>query len=97
MVRQAATARAELISADRIASHLRVVQSSFARVLTEFVAHVFGRAFTDILSGYRVFSRRFAKSFPALATGFEIETELTVHALELGIAIGEVPLRWNGV
>jgi glycosyltransferase involved in cell wall biosynthesis len=60
------------------------------RVLTEFVAHVFGRAFTDILSGYRVFSRRFAKSFPALATGFEIETELTVHALELRMPIGEV-------
>lgn len=60
------------------------------RILTEFVAHVFGRAFTDILSGYRVFSRRFAKSFPALATGFEIETELTVHALELRMPIGEV-------
>jgi glycosyltransferase involved in cell wall biosynthesis len=60
------------------------------RVLTEFVAHVFGRAFTDILSGYRVFSRRFVKSFPALATGFEIETELTVHALELRMPIGEI-------
>jgi glycosyltransferase involved in cell wall biosynthesis len=60
------------------------------RMLTEFVAHVFGRAFTDILSGYRVFSRRFVKSFPALATGFEIETELTVHALELRMPIGEV-------
>ncbi|HVY99616.1 MAG TPA: glycosyltransferase family 2 protein [Dongiaceae bacterium] len=60
------------------------------RLLTEFVAHVFGRAFTDILSGYRVFSRRFVKSFPALATGFEIETELTVHALELRMPIGEV-------
>ena len=50
-------------------------------VLTECVARLFGRAFTDILSGYRVFSRRFVKSFPALSTGFEIETELTVHAL----------------
>ncbi len=60
------------------------------RVLTGFVAQVFGRAFTDILSGYRVFSRRFAKSFPALATGFEIETELTVHALELRMPIGEI-------
>jgi glycosyltransferase involved in cell wall biosynthesis len=59
-------------------------------MLTEFVAHVFGRAFTDILSGYRVFSRRFVKSFPALATGFEIETELTVHALELRMPIGEI-------
>ena len=59
-------------------------------VLTEFVARLFGRAFTDILSGYRVFSRRFVKSFPALATGFEIETELTVHALELRMPIDEI-------
>lgn len=59
-------------------------------VLTEFVARLFGRAFTDILSGYRVFSRRFVKSFPALATGFEIETELTVHALGLRMPIDEM-------
>jgi glycosyltransferase involved in cell wall biosynthesis len=60
------------------------------RVLTEFVAQVFGRAFNDILSGYRVFSRRFVKSFPALSIGFEIETELTIHALELRMPIAEV-------
>jgi glycosyltransferase involved in cell wall biosynthesis len=60
------------------------------RVLTEFVARVFGRAFNDILSGYRVFSRRFAKSFPAVSIGFEIETELTIHALELRMPIAEV-------
>lgn len=59
-------------------------------ILTEFVARLFGRSFTDILSGYRVFSRRFVKSFPALATGFETETELTVHALELRMPIEEV-------
>jgi glycosyltransferase involved in cell wall biosynthesis len=60
------------------------------RILTEFVARVFGRAFSDILSGYRVFSRRFVKSFPAIATGFEIETELTIHALELRMPIAEL-------
>lgn len=59
-------------------------------VLTELVGRLFGRSFTDILSGYRVFSRRYVKSFPALATGFEIETELTVHALELHMPIDEV-------
>ena len=48
-----------------------------------------------MLSGYRVFSRRFAKTFPALATGFETETEFTVHALELRMAIGEVPTRYR--
>ena len=60
------------------------------RLLTGFVAHMFGRAFTDILSGYRVFSRRFVKSFPVLSGGFEIETELTVHALELELPVGEM-------
>ena len=60
------------------------------RLLTAFVTHMFGRAFTDILSGYRVFSRRFVKSFPILSGGFEIETELTVHALELELPVGEV-------
>ncbi|MGA3307317.1 MAG: glycosyltransferase [Xanthobacteraceae bacterium] len=60
------------------------------RLLTGFVAHMFGRSFTDILSGYRAFSRRFVKSFPILSGGFEIETELTVHALELELPVGEV-------
>jgi glycosyltransferase involved in cell wall biosynthesis len=59
-------------------------------LLTGLVAHIFGRAFTDILSGYRAFSRRFVKSFPILSGGFEIETELTVHALELELPVGEV-------
>lgn len=60
------------------------------RVLTGFVAHLFGRQFTDMLSGYRVFSRRYVKSFPALSQGFETETELTVHALELRMSVAEV-------
>jgi glycosyltransferase involved in cell wall biosynthesis len=60
------------------------------RLLTEFVTIVFGRAFTDTLSGFRVFSRRFVKSFPVLSGGFEIETELTVHALELDLPVAEV-------
>ena len=60
------------------------------RLLTGFVATVFGAAFTDILSGYRVFSRRFVKSFPVLSGGFEIETELTVHALELELPVAEI-------
>lgn len=60
-------------------------------LLTTFVATVFGPTFNDMLSGYRVFSRRFVKSFPMLSGGFEIETELTVHALELGLAAAEVP------
>jgi glycosyltransferase involved in cell wall biosynthesis len=59
-------------------------------MLTRFLAEVFGQAFKDILSGYRVFSRRFVKSFPVLSDGFEIETELTVHALELALPVAEI-------
>ena len=59
-------------------------------LLTRFITHIFGRSFTDILSGYRAFSRRFVKSFPILSGGFEIETEITIHALELELPVGEV-------
>src|ERR1700723_534664 len=60
------------------------------RMLTGFLAAVFGQTFKDILSGYRVFSRRFVKSFPVLSDGFEIETELSVHALELSLPTAEI-------
>jgi glycosyltransferase involved in cell wall biosynthesis len=60
------------------------------RMLTGFLSAVFGQAFKDILSGYRVFSRRFVKSFPVLSDGFEIETELSVHALELALPVAEI-------
>ncbi|MYM70281.1 glycosyltransferase [Pseudoduganella sp. FT55W] len=59
-------------------------------MLTGFVSFIFGRTFTDILSGYRVFSRRYVKSFAAHSAGFEIETELTVHSLELRMPVAEV-------
>ena len=59
-------------------------------MLTGILAWLFGRSFTDVLSGYRVFSRRFVKSFPVLSTGFEIETEISVHALEMRMPVGEM-------
>src|ERR1700716_2522560 len=59
-------------------------------MLTSFLSLVFGQAFRDILSGYRVFSRRFVKSFPVLSDGFEIETELSGHALELALPAIEI-------
>jgi glycosyltransferase involved in cell wall biosynthesis len=59
-------------------------------ILTRFLSMIFGQAFKDVLSGYRVFSRRFVKSFPVLSDGFEIETELSVHALELAMPVAEV-------
>jgi glycosyltransferase involved in cell wall biosynthesis len=63
--------------------------------LTRFVSTAFGRRFDDMLSGYKVFSRRFVKSFPALSSGFEIETELTVHALQLDMPVDELPTRYK--
>jgi glycosyltransferase involved in cell wall biosynthesis len=60
------------------------------RLLTGFLSAVFGQAFKDVLSGYRVFSRRFVKTFPVLSDGFEIETELSVHALELAMPVAEI-------
>jgi hypothetical protein len=65
------------------------------RLLTGLVQWIFGKQFDDMLSGYRVFSRRFVKSFPAISSGFEIETELTVHALELRMKTAEVPIRYK--
>ena len=65
------------------------------QLLTGLVQVIFGKQFDDMLSGYRVFSRRFVKSFPAISSGFEIETELTVHALELRMKTAEVPIRYK--
>lgn len=65
------------------------------KLLTASVRAIFGGGFTDMLSGYRVFSRRYVKSFPALARGFETETELTVHALELRMPFGETPTPYG--
>jgi glycosyltransferase involved in cell wall biosynthesis len=64
------------------------------RIFTGLLASLFGRSFNDIFSGYRVFSRRFVKSFPVISAGFEIETEISVHALELRMPVGEIETRY---
>ena len=65
------------------------------RLFTALLAGLFGRSFTDIFSGYRVFSRRFVKSFPVLSAGFEIETEMSVHALELRMPVDEIETAYG--
>jgi glycosyltransferase involved in cell wall biosynthesis len=83
----------DMINASRVATSTEAYRLGHKfgnKLLTNLVARIFGSSFQDMLSGYRVFSRRFVKSFPALATGFEIETELTVHALELRMPVKEV-------
>ncbi|MEO0467421.1 MAG: glycosyltransferase family 2 protein [Pseudomonadota bacterium] len=72
----------------------RVGHRTGNRMLTGLVSLIFGQRFSDILSGYRVMSRRFVKTFPSLAKGFEIETELTVHALEIRAPVAEVDTRY---
>ncbi len=65
------------------------------RVLSGLVRAVFGDRIKDMLSGYRVFSRRFVKTFPALASGFETETEFTIHALDLMMPLAELPVSYR--
>ena len=65
------------------------------RMFNKAIAWLFGDRFSDIFSGYRVFSRRFVKSFPALSSGFEIETELTVHAIQLLMPVAEAPTMYS--
>src|SRR5947209_8201435 len=65
------------------------------RIFNGLLSGLFGRSFSDIFSGYRVFSRRFVKSFPVISSGFEIETEISVHALELKMPVGEVETAYG--
>lgn len=93
MVRTLLDDALDMINAARVASSQEAYRPGHRfgnALLTNIVAAIFGNRLTDILSGYRVFSRRFVKSFPALTDGFEIETELTVHALGLRLPIAEV-------
>jgi glycosyltransferase involved in cell wall biosynthesis len=83
----------DMVNGARVAND----QSSFRpghlmgnRILSILIASIFGKGLSDLFSGYRVFSRRFVKSFPALSLGFEIETEFTIHALELRMKVAEL-------
>src|SRR4051794_23990966 len=78
------------LRADRAEAAYRRGHRTGNWMLTRFLSSVFGQEFKDILSGYRVFSRRFVKTFPVLSDGFEIETELSVHALELALPVAEI-------
>jgi len=94
MIERLLAERLDMVVADRVDQEIAAYRAGHRTgnwLLTSFVGQVFGREFTDMLSGYRVFSRRFVKSFPVLSGGFEIETELTIHALELGLPVAEVP------
>lgn len=90
--------RLDMVTGTRNAAHGTAFRPGHRlgnRVITGMVSRVFGSRVSDILSGYRIFSRRFVKSFPALASGFETETEFTVHALELRMPIGELAVAYR--
>jgi len=98
MVQRLLTERLDMLNGTRvteIAAAYRRGHRLGNTVLSGLVARMFGNRITDMLSGYRVFSQRFVKSFPALSSGFEIETELTIHALELGMPVGEMDTTYK--
>jgi len=98
MVRLLVEERLDMVTGTRVgggAGAYRAGHQLGNRVLTGLVHALFGNRVSDMLSGYRVFSRRFVKSFPALAAGFETETEFTVHALELRLPVGELPTPYR--
>jgi glycosyltransferase involved in cell wall biosynthesis len=92
------TAQLDMVCAIRVTDQRETYRRGHRvgnRALTGMVGWIFGARIHDLLSGYRVFSRRFVKSFPALAAGFETETELSIHALELRMPIGEMETRYR--
>ncbi|HJS86789.1 MAG TPA: glycosyltransferase [Acetobacteraceae bacterium] len=99
MVRTLVEGQLDMVTAVRVGTELGAFRRGHRignALLSGMVRWVFGNRVSDVLSGYRAFSRRFVKSFPALAGGFETETELTVHALELCMPIGELRTRYRG-
>ena len=93
MVERLLTDRLDMVVGNRVDQDVAAYRPGHRAgnwLLTASVASMFGATVSDMLSGYRVFSRRFVKSFPMLSGGFEIETELVVHALELGLPVAEI-------
>lgn len=85
--------RADMVTGTRIKKGSNAYRAGHEfgnRLITGAVRLIFGENTADMLSGYRVFSRRFVKSFPAMSKGFETETEFTVHALDLKLPIYDV-------
>ena len=75
-------------------SQIRTGHTLGNRLFNRLYKSLFGSEFSDILSGYRVFSKRFVKTFPAVSSGFEIETEMSVHASQLGLPVSEIPVNY---
>jgi glycosyltransferase involved in cell wall biosynthesis len=97
LIKQMYAGNLDFINAARVSNTATAYRTGHRlgnRLLSSMVQIMFGRQFGDMLSGYKFFSRRYVKSFPSLSRGFEIETELTVHALELRMASAEYPSKY---
>lgn len=98
LIRTLLTERADMVVGTRRGVHADAGRNGHAfgnRLFNKLYRFLFGSDFTDILSGYRVFSRRFVKSFPAVSAGFEIETEMSVHASRLKLPVAELELDYG--
>lgn len=98
LVRMLIAERLDLVNGRRVTDSAAAYRRGHRlgnRMLTGLVRRIFGNRFADMLSGLKVFSRRYAKSFPCLSQGFEIETELTIHALELDMAVAEADVAYG--
>ena len=98
LVRTLITERADMVVGTRRGVHSDAGRNGHAtgnRLFNILYRTIFGRDFTDIFSGYRAFSRRFVKSFPAVSAGFEIETEMSVHASRLKLPVTEIELDYG--
>jgi hypothetical protein len=98
LVRKLIDEHLDMVVGSRVETNAKAYRSGHKfgnRILTGLVKYLFGYAFEDILSGYRVMSRRFVKSFPIHSHGFEIETEMSVHALQLQLPVAEVPTKYG--
>ena len=98
LIRTLVTERVDMAVGTRRGVHADAGRQGHAfgnRIFNRLYRTLFGSDFTDIFSGYRAFSRRFAKSFPAVSGGFEIETEMSVHASRLKLPVCELPLDYG--
>ncbi|TDK35416.1 glycosyltransferase [Rhizobium deserti] len=98
LIRTLLTERADMVVGTRRGVHADAGRQGHAagnRLFNMLYRMIFGRDFTDIFSGYRAFSRRFVKSFPAVSAGFEIETEMSVHASRLKLPVSEIELDYG--
>jgi len=98
MIQKLTSEKLDMVVAVRKASTNKAYRGGHAfgnKIITKLVSLMFDRGFTDMLSGYRVMSRRFVKSFPVSSSGFEIETEITIHSLQLQVPFGEVESKYD--